>query len=201
VFYASAQYTFRHSEVFLGSGWKRFLSHAACAIFDTAAQNLEQTNVQTSPGLHLQVKHNRAVLSYLLAASGKPSDATGGQNARAISLPHVLADLLLSDVASIATASTQPSSNASSYVPPTLPAQSIPAQVNLATLLLAHGFALASLQLSAPVMHAVHGLPDGIGNRAFCNVVEAQLMLRALKVCWTLCTTMFECSRTFNSSV
>lgn len=130
--------------------------------------------------LRLQVKQNRAVLAYLLArkelSMGSLAKEGHYNNRAEASLPHALADLLPNQAAAVASEVENTTAGA------TAPSQCTPAQVNLSSVLLAHGFALAALKLAAPLVEAAHSVPHGVAVRAFVNTVEALLLLGAPQV-------------------
>ena len=135
--------------------------------------------------LGVQVKHNRALLAYFLAAGGGPTAAD--QAPLLATLAKELTQLLPREADHVAVAAQRaaaaagsgaPSSPAGSPQPAQLPPPPcVPAQLNLAALLLAQGFPLPALQLAAPAVAGAHALGAGTAVRAFAVPAEAQIAL------------------------
>jgi Copper binding octapeptide repeat len=140
----------------------------------------------------LQVRHNKALLTYLITAS-RPQPAGKHSNApAATALATALAQLLPHGgawsqlVAASAEALSPSGSTRASPKPPPAPLPPppacVPAQLNLAALLLAHGFPAAALRLVAPVVAGTQGQPGGTAARAFVTAAEAHLALGSYEV-------------------
>ena len=122
----------------------------------------------------MQGVHNKAVLTHLLP-SLKANGAANAAHGSTTKLHAALLELFPVHLA------TPPAAEADSEQQ-TVVHGSVPAQVNLATSMLANGQALRALNLISPVCRAAFGQPDGTVIKAFCVAVESQLQLGALQV-------------------
>jgi hypothetical protein len=144
-----------------------------------------------------QVRHNKALLAHMLAVN-KATTGKGAQHLNSASqLASALAELLPSDLDAIAAlseslvtpvATCATASPSKSHVQPAEPAVAavpacVPAQINLATLLVAHGHPTEAMQLVAPVVAAASSLPSGSAVHAYIVLAEAQLAVRQFQVC------------------
>lgn len=135
---------------------------------------------------YLQGLHNKALLTHLLP-SLKGNGAANAAHGSTTKLHAALLDVFPLHLA------TPPAVDATDSEQQTVAQGSVPAQVNLATSMLANGQALRALKLISPVCRAAFGLPDGTAIRAFCVAIESQLQLGALQVPLRRTTSQISC--------